>query len=265
MCNYGNYPGNIECFSGQQYAQLYRSGAKIDQYLFTDLPKVGDQYQCLVFLNAWRLTEEDLRVIESLKTDGRTMLFQYGIGITNEQGVSTDATERILGIPFAMENSRLPRQLKLTAAGEAFFGADAPHTLRCTDSYGPLFTPVVPEESEVKVLGTLPDGRPAMILAGDDETRLFFCALPNLPGSWLAAIAQTAGVTVYDDNHQDVVWAGHNALTIHALRGGPRQLHFPCDNGTLKNMTTGEELPIRGHACEVTIPDNSTTIFQIIP
>ena len=252
-------------FTGQQYAQLYRSGAKIDQYLFTDLPKVGAQYRCLVFLNAWRLSEEDLQTIEALKTDGRTMLFQYGVGVTTEQGVSKDATERILGVPFAMEVSRMPRWLELTDTGREFFGSDAPTNLRCYDAYGPLFTPVVPEDSEVKVLGTLADGRPAMVQIPGENYTLFFCALPNLPGSWLAAMAKTAGVTVYDNNHLDVVWAGHNALTIHVLAGGLRRLNFPCDRGTLKNLLTGEELAIRDHACDVVLPDNSTTLFHIIP
>ena len=121
------------------------------------------------------------------------------------------------------------------------------------------------EDSEVKVLGTLTDGRPAMVQIPGEDCTLFFCALPNLPGSWLAAMAKTAGVTVYDGNHLDVVWAGHNALTIHVLAGGPRRLNFPCDNGTLKNLLTGEELVIRDHACDVILPDNSTTLFHIIP
>ncbi|MBO4618923.1 MAG: beta-galactosidase [Victivallales bacterium] len=252
-------------FSGQQYAQLYRSGAKIDQYLFTDLPKVGDQYQCLVFLNAWRLTEEDLQTIEALKGDGRTMLFQYGVGVTTEQGVSPDNTERILGVPFAMDTTRMPRLMALTAAGKEFFGADAPTTLRTYDAYGPLFTPEIDEGAPVTVLGTLADGRPAMIQVQNDNCKLFFCALPQLPGAWLAAIAKTAGVTVYDDNHFDVVWAGHNVLTIHAIKGGERRLNFPCATGMLKNLLTGEELAIRNGVSEVTIPDNSTTLFRIIP
>ena len=251
-------------FSGQQYAQLYRSGAKIDQYLFSDLPKVGAQYQCLVFLNAWRLAEADLQAIEALKGDGRTMLFQYGVGVTNEQGVSADATARILGVPFAMDATREPRQLTLTEDGRDFFGSAAPDTLRCHEPYGPLFTPALDENAPARVLGTLADGRPAMIrVPGDDDCTLFFCALPNLPGSWLAAIAKTAGVTVYDDNHQDVVWAGQNTLTIHVLQGGPRRLNFPCATGVLRNLMTGEELPIQNGACEVTLPDNSTTLFLI--
>lgn len=250
-------------FTGHQYAQLYRSGAKIDQYLFTDLPNVGDQYQCLVFLNAWRLTEKDLQVIESLKNNGRTMLFQYGVGVTTEQGVSPDNTSRILGVPFAMDTTRMPRVMALTAAGKEFFGADAPTTLRTYDAYGPLFTPEIGENSLVTVLGTLADGRPAMIQVQNDDCRLFFCALPNLPGSWLAAIAKTAGVTVYDDNHSDVVWAGQNALTIHVVNGGSRKLNLPFATGTLKNLVSGEQFPVADGVCEVSLPDNSTTVFQL--
>ena len=156
-------------------------------------------------------------------------------------------------------------RMQLTAAGKEFFGADAPNTLRIHDAYGPLFTPEIGEGAPVTVLGTLDDGRSAMVqISGADDCKLFFCALPELPGAWLAAIAKTAGVTVYDDNHQDVVWAGHNALTIHVLAGGPRRLHFPCDQGTLKNLLTGEKLAIRDHVCEVILPNNSTTLFHII-
>ena len=251
-------------FTGQQYAQLYRSGAKIDQYLFTDLPKVGGQYQCLVFLNAWRLTEEDLQTIESLKNNGRTILFQYGVGVTTEQGVSPDNTSRILGVPFAMDNMRLPRWMQLTAAGKEFFGADAPDALRIYDAYGPLFIPEIEENSPVKVLGTLNDGRPAMIQVQNDNCKLFFCALPELPGAWLAAIAKTAGVTVYDDQHTDVVWAGQNALTIHVVKGGARKLSLPFATGTLKNLVSGEQFPVANGVCEVELPDNSTTIFRMI-
>ena len=159
----------------------------------------------------------------------------------------------------------MPRKIVLTAAGEELVGADAPKTLKCLDAYGPLFTPVAQADSKVRVLGTLEDGRAALIQTGDDAARLFFCALPNLPGSWLAAIAKIAGVTVYDDNHQDVVWAGQNALTIHALKGGPRRLNFPQETGMLKNLLTGEVMPIQHHACEVLLPDNATTLFRIIP
>ena len=193
------------------------------------------------------------------------MLFQYGVGVTTERGVLPDNTSRILGVPFAMDTTRMPRLMALTAEGKEFFGTDAPTTLRTYDAYGPLFTPEIGENSPVTVLGTLADGRPAMIQVQNDDCKLFFCALPNLPGSWLAAIAKTAGVTVYDDNHSDVVWAGHNAFTIHAIKGGARRLNFPCATGMLKNLLTGEELAIRNGVSEVTIPDNSTTLFRIIP
>jgi hypothetical protein len=81
-----------------QLSALCRIGVGFDTYLLDDLSEMPP-YKCYLFLNTFRITTEQQAYIDkNLKTNGKTLIFIYAPGITDENRLLPERVSQITGI-----------------------------------------------------------------------------------------------------------------------------------------------------------------------
>ncbi|MGN0853773.1 MAG: hypothetical protein ACI4Q3_10425 [Kiritimatiellia bacterium] len=91
----------------QQMGAFYRAGAPFDWYLAEDLDAVvARNYKVVVFLDCQYLTDGQVAQVESLKRDGRTLVFFHAPGYVSPTGLSRDRMESVCGMKMKPETRR---------------------------------------------------------------------------------------------------------------------------------------------------------------
>ena len=242
-----------------QLPQLCRSGVGFDTYLLDDLPKMPP-YKCYLFLNTFRITRDQEAFIDGkLKRDGKTLIFVYAPGITDEERLLPERVSDITGIRMEV----LPQERPL---GVSLANTDHPAAQRLKDirSYGfgnPYSLVFAPMEGEA--LGTpngLPD-KPGLVIKRNPGWTSVFSSAPGLPAHLLRGIADLAGVRVSNPTDGDITYIGDRIIVVHTASGGRRLLR--CRSGTklVEEMVTGRTHSVSNGRFAAELPPRSTSIF----
>ena len=226
----------------EQWSELFCMGAPFDIYDLDDIGSVcaSGQYKCYIFLNAFYTDAVTREVIESLKRDGKTLVWFHAPGALNE---------RI--------NDGKPTMIQLSENATALTGIELrvePRTTTCVvtlvDSASPWSRGLTPgmrwgikgeympavsvADPEVEILaevdrGALPetDGRSGWVVKRmPDWTSVHFLA-PTVPSPVLRNVLREAGCHIYlqsDDN----LYLNQSYLGIHAVRAGRKKIELPA-------------------------------------
>ncbi|MFW6032280.1 MAG: hypothetical protein ACOCTI_02780 [Phycisphaeraceae bacterium] len=194
-------------------------GASFDEYLLEDVAEVPDHYRLYVFLDAEFVPAGDRqRICERLERQGAWALWLHAPGFADEQGWDLAHTAELTGIAVERVDEpgrALVEQAHLLAAG---LNAAGPQPA-CP------FAPAE-EQAGVEVLARFESGRPAVVLRRLGEGGAIYSATPRLPRSWLAGVAEQAGVHLYSWAG-DIVCAGRGCLAITSPAGGEREIRLP--------------------------------------
>jgi len=202
-----------------QIPEAHRIGAPIGWYDISDLDTLPPR-RMYVFLNLFDPTAKDLENIARLKSDGRVLIFIYGAGVYNRGLFSPKASERLIGFPLMHRAQEGPLSVKV---GEgAFLHIAALEYAKDVRTRGYF----VPGQTVGKVLGTLTDGAPGLVLNEHEGCTVIWSAGPTLPARLLRAAAAKAGVHHYIDT-DDVVWATRETLAITVNEPGRRTIRLP--------------------------------------
>ena len=228
------------------------------------------EHKLYVFLNALYLTPDQRAEIERrVCRDGHTVLWVYAPGFVTEKGLSVDSVSELTGIQLRMAPDWARPRLSLTDLSHPITQGLPPGLRFGThDPIGPIF---FCDDPQAAVLGQLTgmrglthyeiDGGPGLAAKDLGTWRSVWCGVPNLPAPLLRGIARWVGVHIYSDQN-DVVYASHSLLAIHARHSGERDVRLPkeCD---VVDAFTGEVVARKARQFRVSLGCSQTGLWLL--
>lgn len=239
-----------------QLPALHRIGAPVGHYLASDLPRIADR-KVFLFMTGFAPSEADRREIDALKRDGNVLVFLWAPGIYRDGRLDEDGMRDLTGIRLRM--SEEPTELRVTLSG----GHAITDGLQ-GQTYGvgqQTFPVVFADDPQATVVGTLPDGRPGLVVKEQGDWTAIHSAAPMLPAGILRRISTHAGVHEYIET-EDVVWASRDLVAVSVREAGTRLVRLPR-RANVRDLYTGEELAREAEAFEADFGDRATRIFAL--
>ncbi len=239
---------------------LALSGAPYTLFELGDLERPElRRFRVILFLNAWRLTDRQVRFIEStLKRDGRTLVWMFAPGYIGDDGFSIKQTQRLVGMNLDM--------------------SPAPTTLECEAVQGdhPLTRGLLPvqgytaraskfrvtDRNVIPLARYIGDGEIATAARVFPQWRSVYIASPGGLGPVLLNnVARWAGAYVCT-TPGDAVYLDGRLLCVHGVRGGRRIFRLPR-RATVIDLFTGQVLARDTDRFEAHIPLQQTRWFEL--
>lgn len=236
----------IELFRDYEMAKI---GAPCDQYYHNDMANPDmPSYKLYVFMNCLVLTEEEKKVIrEKLRRDGATAIWIYASGVVDpkaeENKISAKHIEELTGIKctevygkydavFRWNGEEHPliegldkRELfgKFARKRLMMLAASNDPISRWDTYLYPLFHSVDPEAKNLAYF--LTSGFPAVSVKECDGFTSVLYGSKMIKADVLRAFAKYAGCHIFCES-DDVLYANHNYVTLHASSSGKKKLCF---------------------------------------
>jgi len=267
----------------QRVYGLSRMGTPYRFHILADLVegKMPD-YKLYIFLNCFHLNVAERKAIgEKVKRDGNVVLWLFGAGIGDENGLSLENMTELTGFQFAsldsiweltcsIRNYQHPITQGLRA--DTVFGTD----LRI----GPIITVSDPDAAilgllifnqgknepgfAVKDFGkgarALRKSEDSIFAAGDWSSA--YSTAPNLPADLLRNIARYAGCHIYNEAN-DVIYANKHFICLHSAQGGRRAIHLP-ERANVWDIFAEKQIASSVTSFQADIPPGSTGLFHIL-
>ncbi len=259
--------------------RLQALGAPSRIYATSDIPLLKqkgqlDHFKLLIFVNAFHLDAKQRAEINSLKNQGRTLLFFYAPGYAGNAGANTElslaASQQLLQMPglTKIDQQHLVGMQWQDANGAHVFDAkpwtDSVQIENFGNPIGPVFYVDSQNAAGWKTIAKLrldekdqPD-KIAVAQLDAPDYHLIYSAIPDLPSELLRSIARNSGVHFYINNPGVLLWAngkficvnsGHDIpqLTIHAPK--PVTWKDPFTGKVLSRDSATLTIPIRAGEC----------------
>lgn len=258
------------------WRELHRIGAPFDCYMMNDLahPDLRKDYKLYIFLNPFFMSEVERRAVDSLKRDGKTLLWFYAPGyIDDERGLDPVHIGEVTGITVTkrgdtelMRCAVTPTDHPITAGFEAKheyvvkpFGYPATDRLHPT-AFGPVFQ--VSDPAPV-ALASYADGQVAFAARDFGTWRSVYTALPYLDSKTLRNVATFAGVHIYCD--KDVILDADNRfLMVHSGYDGDRNLTITLPGRKrVTDAISGDLLSEETSAFDLHLPECTTRVLRL--
>lgn len=218
----------------QRIWELCRMGAPYDTYHLDDLVDGRLRpYKVVIFLNAYALSPKQIRRVHRyLAAHGSTAVWVYAAGYVageaRQEELSVENMSKATGVRLVRHDADWPAVLTVTNYEHAITKPLPEHvTFGGNVKLGPVF---FADDDQAETLGTIIHWRgkcePGLVLKEMRGWRSIWCGVPGLPACLLREIARNAGVHIWSE-HDDVLYAGHNWLCVHPLKGGTRTFRLP--------------------------------------
>jgi hypothetical protein len=240
----------------QQLPALSRIGSPVGHYLAADLPRIADR-KVFLFMTSLAPTAADRAAVDALKKDGHVLVFFYAPGIYRDGRLDEAAMVNFTGIRLRMTTAPTELRVKLKP-GHAL--TDGLEDAACGVPHK-TFPVCWAEDPAATVLGTLPDGRPGLVIKPQAGWTAVFSAVPMLPASLLRRIARLGGVHRYIET-EDVVWASREMVAVCVRQPGLRKITLPRP-AFVRDLYTGHEITKSANSFEASFGPQSTRLFTI--
>lgn len=234
----------------KELPELLRMGTPFDLYEASDLPKISPSYRLWIFLNLLAPSGEILDAIEKrVKRRGNTLLWLYGPGVLQKEGIGEEGVSRLLGMRIRMIWEERPLEVVLLKERhpllQGISGKSYGRQVRsiyfqhlAQSGIGPVFCP---EAGEGKVLGIVKGlDLPGFVYKEEKGMATFFSAAPFLPSRLFRNISRWAGVPVYVEK-EDLLYMNRSFLSLIPVSSGIRRIRFPHPHA-LFNLLEGRSL-----------------------
>ena len=256
----------------EQIRQLNSSGVPYHLYLQSDVDNPNlPQYKLYVFLNAYHLSADELRAVEKLRGDGKTLCFMHAPGVMSEQLLNAPnaaaAISEITGIQVAYNNS--DNLLLQPTPKSTFGGTDLESYSTSGFTYGhnqtrsplaaptynvtdPQATPLATYQSNGKTAVAMRNfgNWKSVFYGGIGMDAFFFNALAKEANAW---VATPPGNAVYGNQH---------FLTIHALAPGNKVVQLLAPSN-VTDLTDGKVLSSKTQTLNLEMKYGETRWFYL--
>ncbi|MEN6345205.1 MAG: beta-galactosidase [Armatimonadia bacterium] len=245
----------------QQIQELNTAGVPYRLYLQSDLGAMKlPEHRAYLFLNPYLLTDTERRAVESLKRDGKLLLFVHAPGvvgaadpaqaITTLSGITVRSAPEITTLSAVADSGDHPL-LKAMNGDLTFSGG----------LKGPAFEVTDPKAVS---LGHY-QGTAKVACAARDfgDWKAVFAGCPGLSASFLHALAQWSGCWTASEPG-DAVYANQRILTVHALYPGEKVLR-PLVRSKVTDLTSGQVLSESATEIRLNLRRGETRWFWLDP
>ncbi|OGV36361.1 MAG: hypothetical protein A2020_02475 [Lentisphaerae bacterium GWF2_45_14] len=220
----------------KQVKAFGKIGAPFDIFAIEDIKNIP-QYKLYIFWNTFYINDELRTVIkEKIERNGSTVLWLYAPGFLTEKTLSPENITELTGIKTGMILQNIQLKQKTVISDHPIIKDLGARNI------GVMNKPM--EAGTVQVDSVCPffycDDQAAVILARNefnnkstmsikkfqDWTSIYATFYP-IDGEILRNIAINAGVHIYSDNKDDVIYANKSFLAIHSINKGRRTIRLP--------------------------------------
>jgi len=237
-----------------QMGEFYRTGAPFDWYLIDDLEAARDKgYKVFVFLDCFYLTAGQLKAVESLRSQNRTLVWFYAPGYASQEDLSLARVEALTG--FALE----PVEEGMLRGEVCATGAMVGIAKRQKSLF------VVRPGAGVRELARGTDNlKEKTVLASKrhPEWTSVFCSIPGLTADHLRGLYREAGVHVYTDC-EDVLSANESWLMLHTRTPGRKNVILPKRCRKITEITAERIVAENASEFSIDLPKHSTAVFLL--
>jgi len=242
-----------------QVPALRRIGAPARDYLASDLPRIRDR-KLFIFPVSFAPTPEQVEAVQSLRGDGRILVFLYAPGIYGSDGFSEESMQKFTGLRLRIDDA--PEVLRVTVREDAdplVRGHSGASWGQPTHRTRPI---VYADDPEALVLGRLPNGRAGLVVRRFGTWTAVFSAAPGLPVWFLQRLADEAGVHRYIET-EDVVWACRNLVAVSVHRPGRRTIRLPRRAAQVTDLWSGRTVAVDSDRFEAEFDARTTRVFVL--
>ncbi len=238
-----------------------RIGAPYDLYSFDDLD-IMPQYKLYIFLNAFKIDENRLKIINNLKKNGKTLLWFYAPGFITENSFSVKNMEKTTGMRLGYEVKNAPLQIKiLPSKDEMVSGIPSGSIFGTDNSIGPIF--YCNDAKAVKLGELISNNKAGFSVKRFSNWTSVYLAAPLVGGDAvdiLRKIAEEAGVFIYSRD-SDAISVNKNFLSIHTNYAGRRKISLPEKKEVVFEVFDKKVIAKNTDSFEIEIPDKETKMF----
>ncbi|MBQ7177789.1 MAG: hypothetical protein IJS08_10285, partial [Victivallales bacterium] len=227
----GNQLGNHQVLS--ILPELNRAGATIGYYLPSDLPNLK-QHKLIVMACSFAPNAEQVRALEELKSDGRTIVFFNGAGAFMNGDFSPFAISAFTGIDVKRHEEPLRSRLFTFGNTPGFCDNLAGHKAG-NEAFCPQ-TVLIPSDSNAITLASFDDGRSAIVAKRFPGWTSIYCVSPFISSRAWRNLADISGTHRYIDT-EDVVYANRSMVSVVAQNAGRRTIHLPEKKNVMEAIT----------------------------
>ena len=202
-------------------------------------------------------TAQDRAAIEALKRDGHVLVFLYAPDVYRDGQLDETGMADLTGIRLRMSRDEVLFSVKLVGGQRLTEGLEG-------QSYGAELrnSPFCyADDAAATILGTLPDGKPGLVVKAEKGWTSVFSSVPMLPTRLMRNIAQYGGVHTFIDT-EDVVWASKNLIAVCVKDAGKRTVRLP-EKADVRDLYTGEAVGTGVNAFEADFSDRATRVFAV--
>jgi len=264
---------------------LAYSGVPFHDYYVEDFDLIQPDFKVYLFPDATSLTaEQRTRIRARLERAGATALWFYAPGYVSEDHTGLDNMEALTGMTFKKRSDvrdviqidfdRFDHPLTKGLERIGSYGSDLPceffqdkqewlpWPLKERDQY--KFSPIFSvDDPQAECLGTIrATGEPGLAVKKVNGMTSLFSAAPCPPPELFQNIFRQAGVHLYTEGTQDIVYANERYVTVCCNGDGERTVRFP-KTGKISNALTGEVLAENASTCTYAAQHGRTDIFRL--
>ncbi len=213
-------------------------GTPAGYYHIQDLPSLSDSIRLLVFVNTFRISNEEEILIEQAKRGGRVFLWLYAPGYVTEESLSIPRMETLTGFSLSKGSTAIYPQVNITNSSHPITEDLAGHYYGTSDPISPVFHGKEPQ-SNISILGRYNrDGKPALMIREMDDWTSIFSGAPWVSTALLRSIARYAAADLLVDaddlNREDAVQFNGQYLYVYAM-GLPSRRSFTLPGERIPN------------------------------
>ena len=263
------YEPTYEMLYEQKY-DLARAGIMTDYYSMGDLVDgIVPDYKVYVMINTMEIDAEEKAAIEKhLKNKGKIVLWQWLAGASDRYQMSEKNMSEIIGMDVKFNTSELV--LKSIISNKKHWLTDGVEGTTIGSGIGYRVTSpvayVTDKDTNIAKLGHMYDSEGFISLAvmENENWTSIFSSVPGYNVKMIRNVLKKAGVHIYSDNLNDVIYANSNYVGINAAYGGEKVLKL---DGTYAVYDVVGQTTYSTSTDEIkfTMEDNQTKIFRLMP
>jgi len=238
-----------------------RIGAPYDLYSMNDLD-IMPQYKLYIFLNAFKIGKDRLKIINTLKQDGKTLLWFYAPGFITEDSFSVDNMEKATGMRLGYEAKKTPLQIKILSVKDKILsGIPSGSSFGTNNSIGPIF--YCNDSKAVKLGNLISNNKAGFTVKRFCNWTSIYLAAPLVgknAADILRNIAEEAGAFIYSENG-DAISANKYFLSVHTNYEGQRKISLPEQKEIIFEVFDKKVIAQNTDSFEIDIPKKETKMF----
>lgn len=238
----------LHCWNGPNFhsvrkpqRSMMRAGVKYDYIYLTDLiSRKMTHHKVYCFLNLWHISPETEAYINSLRKDGKTLIFVYAAGYSTDKGLDVKNISRITGINV---------ELLSPGTQKAIF-VDSPVSSKLAGKEAGLDNALgevrfgVSDSAAQPVCRYVDGGIAGAMKKFPGYTSIYLAQPSPFTAEFLAKIAEYAGVHIYNRVPGDMfIHRRDDFIAMHGVEGNTNIL-APLPGKKIYDLITGKPLPV---------------------